>query len=254
MSQAGTIGALINIRFTIFNKIRSNLKTQEELAFASFLEVIFETAKESVPSNIAGLSSKTMKSQIDMNEILSLFLKNYTNNYYYLPEHPAAKQFKKKIMEIMRKDDNIIPNQVQSFSVSFNSTLIRKAENSNLESTLTTWKQKQIEDKLFKYLVYLTSLLDEVNPVDDKSVGEYYVENKAVSVEKETWELSADRIYEFKYENWSTEDFINSNKKREFVGAEFGTGKTNFAKKIANDLAIKYLRDDGDAYCRYTFP
>ena len=91
----------------IFGKIKSSLTTPEELAFASFLEVIFETAKESVPSNIAGLSSKAVKSQMDMNEILSLFLKNYTNNYYYLPEHPAAKQFKKKIMELMRKDDKI---------------------------------------------------------------------------------------------------------------------------------------------------
>ena len=54
----------------IFGKIKSSLTTPEEMAFASFLEVIFETAKESVPSNIAGLSSKAVKSQMDMNEIL----------------------------------------------------------------------------------------------------------------------------------------------------------------------------------------
>ena len=149
-------------------------------------------------------------------------------------------------MELMRKDDKINPTQVQSFSVTFNSTLIRKAENSNLNNTLTSWKQKRIEDKLFKYLVHLTTLLDEVNPVDDKSVGEYYVENKAVSVENKTWELNADRIYEFKYDNWNIEDFINNSKKREIVGAEFGTGKTNFAKKIANNLSIKYLRGEGE--------
>ena len=114
LSQAGTIGSLINIGLMIFGKIKSSLTTPEELAFASFLEVIFETAKESVPSNIAGLSSKAVKSQMDMNEILSLFLKNYTNNYYYLPEHPA-KQFKKKIMELMRKDDKIISNPSTEF-------------------------------------------------------------------------------------------------------------------------------------------
>ena len=97
LSQAGTIGSLINIGLMIFGKIKSSLTTPEELAFASFLEVIFETAKESVPSNIAGLSSKAVKSQMDMNEILSLFLKNYTNNYYYLPEHPAQSNSRRKL-------------------------------------------------------------------------------------------------------------------------------------------------------------
>ena len=105
--------------------------------------------------------------------------------------------------------------------------------------------KKWIEDKLFKYLVHLTTLLDEVNPVDDRSVGEYYVENKAVSVEYKTWELNADRLDEFKYDNWNIEDFINNSKKREIVGADLGTGKSNFAKKIANNLSIKYLRGEG---------
>ena len=67
----------------------------------------------------------------------------------------------------MRKDDKINQPKCRVFQLLLIQLSFEKPENSNLNNTLTSWKQKQIEDKLFKYLVHLTSLLDEVNPVDD---------------------------------------------------------------------------------------
>jgi uncharacterized protein YjbI with pentapeptide repeats len=239
LSQAGTIGGLINIGFAIFNKIRSELKKPEELAFASFIKVIFESARNSVPSEIINLSS--INSQIKMEDILELFLSNYISNYYYLPDHPAAKQFKNKIIQLMKENDSS-NEDIHHFVVNFNSTLLINAKNSKLEELLNSWELKATNDKLIKYLAYLTSLLDEPNPVDDRAVSEYYIENKMIVIEKKSWQYSIDDISRFEQKEWKFENFIDSTKKREFVGAEFGTGKTNFAKKIAVGSAIKYLR------------
>lgn len=240
LSQAGTIGALINLGFLIFDKITSNLKSQEELAFGSFVKVTFQCTMDSLPDNLKNLSLKNAKSQIDMQEILNLFSSNYTSHIYYLPDHPAAKRFRDKIINLMKKDTDANNQEIYNFIISFNSNILIRAKHSNLERLLTEWKIKTNDRKLLGYLAYVSSLLDEPNPVDEKSVSEYYIENDMLKIEKESWDFPIDHIHRFEHSNWKIDHFIKDDKKkREFVAAEFGTGKTNLAKKIAVDYAKK---------------
>ena len=44
LGKAGSIGGLVNIGFYIFNTIRKNLKSRDEILFASFVKIIFESA------------------------------------------------------------------------------------------------------------------------------------------------------------------------------------------------------------------
>ncbi len=245
LSQSGTLGGLINMGFAIFNKIRNRLQSDEQRTFVSFIKVTFESAKASIPSN--AVSFKNVKSQIELKEIFGLFLSHYSSNYYHLPDHPAITKFRNNIISIM-KDNDLENREIQNFIVNFNSTLLINAKKSNeMGDLINNWQLKSTNDKLIKYLEYLTSLLDEPNPVDGKAVSEYYIENKTIVIDSKSWEYHIDNIHEFQQKAWKLDDFLYGDKKREFVGAEFGTGKTNFAKKIAVDCAAKYLRGE-DTY------
>jgi hypothetical protein len=243
LSQAGTIGGLINLGIAIFNKLRDKLQTEEQKDFVSFIRVAFESSKESVPSDIIDLSSSEVRSEIEIKEILNLFSSNYSLYYYHLPDHPAIKKFRDDIIAVMKENvQNVTNREIQSFIVNFNSTIINNAKKStSLEKLLQHWQLKSTNDLIIRYLEYLTCLLDETNAIDNRPISEYYIENILVEIDKESWEVPSGNLYRFDPKPWKIENFIESDKNREFIGAEFGTGKTNFAKQIAVIYATKYL-------------
>lgn len=241
LSQAGTIGGLINIGFAIFNKIRSKLSSEEQRIFVSFIQITFESAKHSIPPDLVDVPFKDIKSQIELSEIFASFLLHYSSNHAHLPDHPAVILFRTRVTKIM-KEKGFDHSQIRQFIVGFNMRLMDDIKQSDeLQPLLKSWKLKTTEQSLVKYLIYESSLLDEPNSIDDKAVSEYYVENKLVIIDPKSWEKSSEYISSFETEPWKIDCFLKGDKIREFIGAEFGTGKTNLAKKIAVDCAIDYL-------------
>lgn len=232
ISKAGTIGALIDVCFTMFAKIRKSLKSQEEIHFNVLMKIVFESAKETTPLGIL----ESSKDKLNLKEIFDLFVTNYNHNYTHLPAHPAIKKFKENIIVLMIEDN--AREEVPKFAVKFNSSIVRKAKiQPEFKTLLDSWGWNKIDDNLIEYLEYLTTLLDEPSTVDNRPASEYYVENEKVLIDYKSWEVNYRNISTFKFESWNIPDFINSNKKRMIVGSEFGNGKTNFLKKTAVDYA-----------------
>ena len=243
MSKSGSIGGLINIGFYIFNEIRNKVKTKDEILFSTLITVMFDSAKESIPKSIANLSIHNIKNELDLKEIFNLFKDDYAQNYYHLPDHPAVNKFREKMKAILK--ENHESKEVQKFIVSFNSKIILKTTQlSKTNELLKDWEFIKSNNILIEYLEYLKNLLEDVNPVDDRPISDYYIENDAVIIEKRSWEKKASQLTEYSTIQWNIEDFFKSNKKREFIAAEFGTGKTNYVKKIASDFASKYLNGE----------
>jgi hypothetical protein len=235
-SKAGAIGGIINLGINLFDKIRNSLKTEEEIHYAAFIQLVCESAKESIPSDLMDMSL----SDTEVRDIFGTFSANFGKNYYHLPDHPAVKKFRAIVIEKMKERHH--ESEVQKFIVNLNSKIIIMAKANNLINTrLANSKLKSLADNLIKYLEFLTTLLEQPNPVDNIAVSQYYIESQKIVVDSKSWQLNASNLLASDYERWKIEDFLQSDKKREFIASEFGNGKTNFLKKVAADYAMKYL-------------
>ncbi|TLX91045.1 MAG: hypothetical protein E6K94_04595 [Thaumarchaeota archaeon] len=240
--KAGAIGGIINLGINLFKKIRNSLKTEEEIHYAAFIQLVCESAKQSIPSNLMDISLTEM----EVHDIFGTFSENFGKNYYHLPDHPAVRKFRGIVIEKMKEQHH--ESEIQKFIVNLNSKIIIKAKVSGLINThLANSKLKSLADNLIKYLEFLTTQLDQPNPVDNTPVSKYYLESQKIVIDSKSWQLNAVNLLASNYELWEIDDFLHSDKKREFVASEFGNGKTNFLKKVAADYAMKYLTGE-DSY------
>jgi hypothetical protein len=127
LGKAGTIGGLIVLGLDIHERVKDQLKTDEERAFYSFYKVAFESAKESIPAEIGRIPITDAKQ-----ELFRTFTKLDEWNSY-LPDHPTIIQFRTLICDILRRAQyNSLTqnhNLIRDFIFKFNITLEEKVDN-----------------------------------------------------------------------------------------------------------------------------
>jgi nucleoside phosphorylase len=103
----------------------------------------------------------------------------------------------------------------------------------------------EIGRKLNAYLEKVKEDFEKANPIDKKSLHDYYVESSFKLTTGETWNEEDEKV---EGKEWRVEDFLKDDKRwRVVVGASFGQGKTSFVKYLANKLANLYNESE-DSY------
>jgi len=106
--------------------------------------------------------------------------------------------------------------------------------------------QRQEQVRLLEYMAWYFT---EPNKIDGKPLSEYYVENNVVIMPINTWSKSYKDIEINKYPSWNIEDFLNDPSQGIVViGAEFGTGKTSYARYITHLYANRCLSNGSDYF------
>jgi uncharacterized protein YjbI with pentapeptide repeats/nucleoside phosphorylase len=111
-------------------------------------------------------------------------------------------------------------------------------------------RQAQGQEQV-RLLEYMAWYFTEPNKIDGKPLSEYYVESNAVIMPINTWNKSYKdiEIEIDKYTSWNIEDFLNDPSQGIVViGAEFGTGKTSYARYITHLYANRCLNNGSDYF------
>ncbi len=128
LGKAGTVGGLIVLGFDLYKQIKEQLQTEEGRTFSSFYKVAFESAKESIPAEIASTQITDVKRA--KQELFQTFTKITGDEWNgYLPDHPTIKKFRRLIRDILRsaQDNNLIPKDndlIPNFILARNLTLL----------------------------------------------------------------------------------------------------------------------------------
>ncbi|MGA9152341.1 MAG: hypothetical protein WBZ36_17335 [Candidatus Nitrosopolaris sp.] len=217
----------------------------------------FESANESIPAEIDRIPITDLKRA---KQGLQTFTKLVEWNSY-LPDHPAIIEFKKLICDILREAlYNNLPqnnNLIRDFIFKFNITLEEKVDNDPDIKPFKKWYTLVERTKdLIRHLEYSRSLIYKTDPIDQKSLEEYYVENNALFLtDLITWEKEDDYIRQKEdYERRESKasnfiiSFLKEKKWYAVIGATFGIGKTSFAIYLTSYFASKYLGDPDNEY------
>jgi hypothetical protein len=103
-------------------------------------------------------------------------------------------------------------------------------------------------------LEYSRLLIYKTDPIDQKSLEEYYVENNALFLKDvETWEKEDDyfqieKIYESRKASNFIISFLKEQKWYTVIAAPFGIGKTSLAIYLTSTIASKCLKDPDNEY------
>ncbi len=273
--NAGTIGGIIKIILHIADKIyTAKVPVYTRLSFI-LMRILLESANDSLPYSVSKTNLKDIISEKENgfdvdgfgNIILELFDSKYDldtddnqkNTDFkisaYLPDHPVFIKFK----ELLKEKINTINSNhgcefINSslFLTEFNSNVIIKLEEAkgndkDIQNLLHKWQVHQDFEKLKFYLKNARDVYFEKNLIDGKSLSEYYIDNNAYRVHKDTWRIDEKKIMEEEKEKWDYESFLKSpNNFIEVIAASYGIGKSSLARKISFDCANKFIENPTD--------
>jgi uncharacterized protein YjbI with pentapeptide repeats len=254
LGKVGTIGGLIKLGLDLYEQRKDQLQTDEERAFYSFYKIAFESAKESIPAeNRDTIPITDLKGKNTKQELFQTFTKIKKEEWNgYLPDHPTIIQFRTLICDILRAQYNIL---IRDFIFKFNITLEEKADNDPDIKPFKRWSTLAERTKnLIRHLEYSRLLIYKTDPIDQKSLEEYYVENNALLTDLETWEKEDDYFRIEKdyvgHESKASDLIISYLNKEDsiIIGAPFGIGKTSLAIYLTSIIAKKYLEDPNNEY------
>jgi hypothetical protein len=172
---------------------------------------MLESARDSIPYSVSKLKVEEIfdgqdSSKVFENIVLELFDSKYNQEdiisdegkaITYLPDHPVFAKFRNFLTSGIKKyndnrsgHDTII--SIPLFLTEFNSNLLikldeQKANSQDLKNLFQKWKTHQDFQNLHNYLKNAKKLYLKPNKIDGKSLSQYYVENKAYVVDKDTW-------------------------------------------------------------------
>jgi uncharacterized protein YjbI with pentapeptide repeats len=250
LGKAGTVGSLISLGLGIYKQVKDQLQKDEERAFYSFFKVAFESAEESIPADTIPIMD--VKDKNTKQELFRIFTKIDEWNDY-LPDHPTIIQFRTLICDMLRRAH--YANLVRGFVFKFNITLEEKVDNDPTIEPFKKWYTLVERTKdLIRHLEYSRSLIYKTDPIGQKTLAEYYVENDALLL-TETWEKEDDYLWEEKdyarRESKASDLIISFLKEKPWytvIGAPFGIGKTSLAVYLTSTIGRMYLEDPNNEY------
>jgi hypothetical protein len=261
LERAGSIAALIGLGIRLYKDVKEKAQSKDERAFNSLIKAAFECAQDSIPESVDSKISLSYKSKDTRKELFNIFM-TIGGWDYYLPNHPVIKQFKSLFRQILMSEG--YTNVVRDFILDFNRHLEDRIDN---DPDLVPFKER-IDDmerkrNLLNHLDYTGTLIyKKVSDIDEKSLADYYIENKGVEADifKEWDKEDAAYLHHIDSENEKEQPVLaskvvmdsikNSIHPYTLVGATFGIGKTSLSIDIASVYAQQYL-DDPDREDNY---
>jgi hypothetical protein len=227
---------------------------------------MLESARDSIPYSVSNVKVEEVLGDQRDSEfediVLDLFDQKYNQGdtvdeenkvITYLPDHPVFSKFRNLLSdEIKIYNDKNRSNTINIplFLTEFNSNLLfrleeEKTNNKDIVNLLQKWKTDADFHNLQHYLRNAKALYIKPNKIDGKSLSEYYVENQAYKVDKDTWghdeEDISDKV------QWNLDSLLKSDDPMVVIGAPFGIGKSSLAIKIAYDCVTKYIQSPCDS-------
>jgi hypothetical protein len=226
--NTGTIGYVITIVLKISEELYYSQVPEDKRLLIILMKIMLKSAQNSLPYTVSNTSLKDIVSNnVDTydiafeNIVLDLFEPNHfkdidgiqntsiTKNSTIpdIPDHPAFIKFKDLLTQCIKEINNshgydII--NIPRFLTEYNSNVILQLkeesqnvkENNDLKNLLHKWQIHQDFEKMFLFLENARNEYFWKNPVDEKSLSEYYVENKTYKVAKYTGRWGEDQIKE----------------------------------------------------------
>jgi hypothetical protein len=265
LGKAGNVAAMISLGLKIYEQAKDKAKTEDDRVFNSLIKFTFECAQETI-SNAKNISINNIKSKQIQENLYNIFDKTkerlddqYWHNYY-LPSHPLIREFKKLFRELLEAEGH--RNLVQKFMFDFSMRIEEKADNDD-NLVFKQWSDyMKHKKKLTEHLQRTSAMIYKCNPVDNKYLPEYYVENNAVVadifktwdkedeyfsgyMDKDLKELRAINVVLKSINERFEQDEDEEYTRYTVVAAPFGIGKTSLATYIAATCASRYLEGEG---------
>ncbi|MEM1558390.1 MAG: pentapeptide repeat-containing protein, partial [Thermoproteota archaeon] len=100
----------------------------------------------------------------------------------------------------------------------------------------------KLDGRFVDYLDFVMKSFTDKKSIDDKSLSDYYVENRTLLTNVETWDLPD---HDVKGMEWKADVFLNGPRENWYIviGAPFGMGKTTFTNYLAWKLARKIIEE-----------
>ena len=269
LSQTGGLFSLIVIGSNICQKIRNKGKNPSQTVFCNLLACIFDVAKEIIENdfkeiikkedtNIKKFNKVLLKENLINNrekikEILSVF-KIYNKWETYLPDHPSITSFRDIMILYLIEEEHVKAFDIRNFILNFNVKLNNKIENNkSIREFYSWWTKKPEVKKLVKYLEEVRASNSYRFDWDKKPLNAYYLSNRSLEAEINTWQMSDESIENHPYYKGKIKekepreiiDFYLNEKEEEnqylVIGGTWGIGKSTLCRKIAHDFAQDYL-------------
>jgi hypothetical protein len=262
-SNAGLFGGIIKVGLKLTEKVyESKVPVEIRLKFI-ILRILLESAQEAVKFDskidIKGLL-KPIDASITENIIAELLDLDLTSKQeyletIYLQNHPVIAKFRDHLSMVISEynHQNELNINTGQFLTEFNSIVrskieIEKTRYKDIEDLLHHLKSVNDFNELQIILENAKKRFLSNNKYEEKAPAQYYIENSKVIMDKNTWQIKDPYLdKKFLQENtWTIQKFMEQRKFIEVIAAPFGVGKSTFLKKIAHDLAIKYLQNPGN--------
>jgi hypothetical protein len=264
--DAPFVGGSIKVALHIIEKVYdAKIPLQKRLSL-TLMRIMLESARDSLPYSVSNMKIEDVlgdRTNLEFEDIiLELFDKKYNQGdivdgenraITYLPDHPVFTKFRNLLSnEIKIYNDKNTSNTINIplFLTEFNANLLIRLEeeknnNKYLENMLQKWKTDEDFQNLQLYLRNAKTPYLTPKKIDGKSLSEYYVENQASKVDKDTWNNAEENIS--KKMEWNLDSFLRGNNPIVVIAAPFGIGKSSLAMKIAHDCAIKFIENPVDS-------
>jgi uncharacterized protein YjbI with pentapeptide repeats len=254
--NAGLVGGIINIGLQITEKvIDAKIPIETRLSF-TLMRIMLESTRDSLQFTSNVNIEKFLNEEADAeqmeNAVVEFFNPRYKRETYDdITNHPVISKFrnqlKRRITEYNEKNNSNI--SIPLFLTEFNSNLLLKLEeektkNEDLKKLLHKWEVNNDFYYVLNYLRNAKKIFFEINAIDERSLSEYYLENKAYIVDIKKWDNEEIEIK--KKGQWNPDSFLQSKRAIEVIAAPFGIGKSSFGKKIAYDYATRFIQDPTD--------
>lgn len=261
--DAPFVGGSIKLALNIIEKVYDvKIPVQKRLPL-TLMRIMLESARDSLPYSVSNEEVLGDQRDFEFEDIvLELFHQKYNQGdivdeenkvITYLPDHPVFAKFRNLLsneIEIYNDKNTSNTINIPLFLTEFNSNLLirleeEKTNNRDLVNLLQKWKTDADFHNLQRYLRNAKALYLKPKKIDGKSLSQYYIENHAYEVDKDTWGRDEENISE--KVQWNLDSLLRSNDRIVVIGAPFGIGKSSLAIKIAHDCAIKYIQRPFDS-------
>lgn len=189
LDKVGSIAAMISLGLKLYQQASEKARTEDEKLFSSLIKFTFECAQATL-SNTKNISINNIKSKEIQHSLFSIFINTTQEDIYwtsyYLPSHPIIREFKKLLRELLEAEGH--RDLVQDFMFDFNMRIEEKADHEE-NLVFRQWSEHiKHKKKLTEHLLYTSTMIYKCNPIDNKILAEYYVENNAVVADiNDTW-------------------------------------------------------------------
>ncbi len=195
-----------------------------------------------------------LKLLLDKTEVFDITVEALKHTVTGIESNEKYHQHVTSIMNVLDNcsDESIdkICKQLETIIKTHSSNLVRKRAalihnkffsklNDDTSGTLTL--EKRFRFKTIEYLDFVKDYIYHKNPLESKSLSEYYVKNDAILLDTKYWDVEESQIKESDKHEWTLEEFLNSNDWYTVLASSYGTGKSAFSKYTVSKFAENLL-------------